>query len=62
MTTSFPEDLIRKRAERSDASGEVMIGFAALLVIDAMVAQNLCDLRLAKQSLPPFDRVGLGRA
>jgi len=32
-----------------------MIGFAALLVIDGMVAQNLCDLRLAKRSLPPFD-------
>jgi hypothetical protein len=46
-------NMIRQRAEKGDAS--LMIDFAALLVIDGMVAQNLCDLRLAKQSLPPFD-------
>jgi len=49
-------DLIRQHAEKDDASPETMIGFAALLVIDGMVAQNLCDLRLAKQSLPPFNK------
>ena len=48
-------DLILRRAEKDSASPETMIGFAALLVIDGMVAQNLCDLRLAKCSLPPFD-------
>ena len=48
-------DLILRRAEKDSASPETMIGFAALLVIDGMVAQNLCDLRLAKRSLPPFD-------
>jgi hypothetical protein len=48
-------DLIQQRAEKGDTSPETMIGFAALLVIDGMVAQNLCDLRLAAQSLPPFN-------
>jgi hypothetical protein len=48
-------DLILRPAEKGSASPATMVGFAALLVIDAMVAQNLCDLRLAKQSLPPFD-------
>ena len=48
-------DLIQQRAGKGDTSPKTMIGFAALLVIDGMVAQNLCDLRLAAQSLPPFD-------
>jgi hypothetical protein len=48
-------DLIRRRAEQENATAEVIFGFAALLVIDGMVAQNLCDLRLAARSLPPFD-------
>ena len=48
-------DLIQQRAGKGDTFPKTMIGFAALLVIDGMVAQNLCDLRLAAQSLPPFD-------
>jgi hypothetical protein len=48
-------NLIWQRAEQRDDSPEFIVGFAALLVIDGMVAQNLCDLRLAAQSLPPFD-------
>jgi hypothetical protein len=49
-------DLIRQRAEKGNWTPEIAISFAALLVIEGMVAQNLCDLRLAKQSLPPFNK------
>ena len=49
-------DLIRQRAAQGDWTPEIMIGYAATLVIDAMVSQNLCDLRLAAHSLPPFER------
>jgi hypothetical protein len=49
-------NMIRQRAEKGDTSPEIMIGFAALLVIEGMVAQNLCDLRLATQALPPFGK------
>jgi hypothetical protein len=48
--------LIQQRVEQDNPSLEIIIGFAALLVIDGMVAQNLCDLRLTAQSLPPFGR------
>ena len=53
-------NLIQRRAEKGDTFPKTMIGFAVMLVIDGMVAQNLCDLRLAKRSLPPFDS-GLSR-
>jgi hypothetical protein len=46
--------LMRQRVGHDDVSVEIMLGVAALLVIEAMVAQNLCDLRLAAQALPPF--------
>jgi hypothetical protein len=46
--------LIQQRAELGRFSYEEMFDFAALLIFEGMVAQNLCDLRLAAQSQLPF--------
>jgi hypothetical protein len=46
--------LIRQRAELGRFSYEEMLDFTALLILEGMVAQNLCDLRFATQSQPPF--------
>jgi hypothetical protein len=46
--------LIQQRAELGRFSYEDMFDFAALLILEGMIAQNLCDLRLAAQLQPPF--------
>ena len=48
--------LIRERAELGHLSCDWVIEHAALLILEAMVAQNMHDLTLAAQSLPPFGR------
>jgi hypothetical protein len=48
-------DLIQQHAKEGDTSPKTMIDFTAMLILDGMVAQNLCDLRLAARSLPPFN-------